>query len=394
MAGCGFGELRGDGRRTQGLLVSVLGAGVLAATALAAGAARAVPAAGPRAGTVTVFAGGAGGPGPGRQVALTTPCAPLAASGGRLLFADRTGGVIRELNERTGSLSTKAGIGMPGTKGAGGLASRAELPFPCSLAMDLDGNVITVGTGLTPVQVVAARTGVFYGVRMQAGHVYAVDSWPSFVSAVAVDYAGNLVYAAQGEGGPDPSTAVVMVVAVKAGVFYGHQLKAGQDLAIATMNDTSIGPVIADAAGNLVFNHDGSMLAVAARSGQFDGRRMRAGHSYQLEADAAATGVDRHGNIVFVRPASAQLDILAARTGAFYGRRMKAGHTYVLATNTSFRGFSGITADQYGNLVATDGSQLQAIAVRTGRFYGISMRAGHLCTCAPVHRGRHGQPAP
>jgi hypothetical protein len=391
MGGCGLREFGGERRRARRLPVSVFGAGVLASAVLAAGVAQAVPAAGPGAGTVTVFAGGAGGPGPGRQVALSAPCAPLAVSGGRLLFADagtgpaRTGAVIRELNERTGWLSTKAGIGVPGTRGAGGPASQAELGSPCALAVDRDGNLIMVGTfGLAPVQVIAARSGVFYGVTMKAGHLYVMPGQdrPSPVSGVAVDYAGNLVYTSPGRDEFDPFNASVQVLAVKSGVFYGQQMKAGQLITLATMNDTSIGPVIADAAGNPVFGHDGSMVAIAARSGEFDGRRMRAGHTYQLEANAAATGLDRNGNIVFVRPASAQLDILATRPGRFYGRRMKAGHTYVLAANARFRGFSAVSADQDGNLVAADGSQLKVLAVRPGRFYGISMRAGNLYTVA------------
>src|SRR5580658_5064230 len=141
MDGCGLRELQGERRRVRRMLVSVFGASVFLAAALAAGAAQAVPVAGPLAGTVTVFAGGAGGPGPGRQIALSAPCAPLAVSGGHLLFADAgtgqaaTGAVIRELNERTGWMSTKAGIGVPGTRGVGGLASQAELGSPCSLVM-------------------------------------------------------------------------------------------------------------------------------------------------------------------------------------------------------------------------------------------------------------------
>ena len=197
MDGCGLRQREGERRRAR-LLASVFGSGVLASAVLAAGVAQAVPAVAPRPGTATVFAGGAGGPGPARQVTLSAPCAPLAVTGGRLLFADsgtgqaRTGAVIRELNERTGWLTTKAGIGLPGTNGIGGLASQAELNSPCSIARDHDGNLIIVGApGATAVQVIAARSGVFYGVTMQAGHLYALpgQDYPEPVSGVAVDHA-------------------------------------------------------------------------------------------------------------------------------------------------------------------------------------------------------------
>ena len=238
MGGYGLSELRGERWRARRLLAGVFGGAVFASAVLAASAAQAVPAAGPRPGTATVFAGGAGGPGPGRQVTLSAPCAPLALSGGRLLFADagngqaRTGAVIRELNERTGWLSTKAGIGLPGNKGAGGLASQAELASPCSLAMDHDGNLIVVGApGAAAVQVIAARSGVFYGVTMQAGHLYGLpgQDYPEPVSGVAVDYAGNLVFMNPGENGAGGSfNASVEVFAVKSGTFYGQQMQAGQ----------------------------------------------------------------------------------------------------------------------------------------------------------------------
>jgi hypothetical protein len=317
---------------------------------------------------------------------LSAPCAPLAVTGGRLLFADsgtgqaRTGAVIRELNERTGWLTTKAGIGLPGTNGIGGLASQAELNSPCSIARDHDGNLIIVGApGATAVQVIAARSGVFYGVTMQAGHLYALpgQDYPEPVSGVAVDHAGNLVFIDPGEDGDGSKfDASVQVFAVKSGTVYGRQLQAGQLSTIANLHVIGAVPVMADAAGNPVFNLEGSMFVVAARSGEFDGRPMVAGHRYELEKSESAMGLDRNGNIVFVNPANAQVDILANRSATFYGQPMKAGHTYiVVGNNTRFRGFSSILGDRYGNFVATDGSQLEAITLHPGRFYGISMLA-------------------
>ena len=83
-------------------------------------------------------------------------------------------------------------------------------------------------------------------------------------------------------------------------------MQAGQLSTIANLHVIGAVPVMADAAGNPVFNLEGSMFVVAARSGEFDGRPMVAGHRYELEKSESAMGLDRNGNIVFVNPANAQ----------------------------------------------------------------------------------------
>src|SRR5262249_33431757 len=146
-------------------------------------------------------------------------------------------------------------------------------------------------------------------------------------------------------------------------------------------------------AGNPVVSGDSWIFVLAAQSGTFDGRRMRAGQTYPLtSATADFTGpatVDRHGNVVAARAAVA---VLAMRSGQFYGRAMRAGKVYRISgepgfggdggpiAHAKFSGVQGITTDGSGNLVIADTGhhRVRVVAVRAGTFYGIKMRADHV----------------
>ena len=185
--------------------VSLRGGAVLAALALVAGlagaaqggarawaagspviGARVVPA---RAGggIITTVAGGVGGPGPASAVAVS-PCAgidgdfndPLQCdvtfADGRLYVTESFAGlnVVRSVDFATGRLTTPVGDGVGGFGGDGGRARSAELNRPGSVAADRHGNLIVADTANNRIRVVAARRGVFYGVKMTAGHIYTV----------------------------------------------------------------------------------------------------------------------------------------------------------------------------------------------------------------------------
>src|SRR5262249_31617958 len=139
------------------------------------------------------------------------------------------------------------------------------------------------------------------------------------------------------------------------------------------------------------------IFVLAARSGRFDGRQMRAGHTYALTSAAAGfTGpatVDRHGNVV---AAAGSVEGLAIRAGRFYGRAMRAGKVYRISGGPGFAGdggpmaqakfndVQGITTDGSGNLVIGDtgNHRVRVVAARSGTFYGIKMVANHVYTVA------------
>jgi hypothetical protein len=315
----------------------------------------------------------------------------------------QVGDVVRELNPATGWMRTTAGIGLPGfigyrpgsglPNGIGGPAATAALTNPCQLVGDHHSNLVVVGSPLggSSIMVIARRSGFFYGQRMRVGYLYAVPEITNGVAGVAVDYAGNLVVTVPGHPcGPDGcQNAAIQVLAETSGTFYGQRMNAGHVYQIAELGSYTIGGVTADAAGNPVVD-EGSMVVIAARSGTFDGRRMRAGHRYQLTSGVSGPAVtDRHGNLVIVTPGQL-LYVRANQSGVFYGRAMRAGHVYQISRHgrrcvgsdcaisaAAFGYIAGVTTDQNGNLLLADSGyrRIWAVAARTGRYYGLRMRA-------------------
>ena len=118
---------------------------------------------------------------------------------------------------------------------------------------------------------------------------------------------------------------------------------------------------------------------------------MKAGHIYTVAGDGAGTGrggapvassvpatrtavepfgaaVDAAGNVVLA--ADQRVRVVAARTGRFYGIDMKAGYIYTVAG--PFPGAHGVAVDGHGNIEVLDTveSVVRLVAVRPGTFYG------------------------
>lgn len=393
------------------VMVSALGAGMAAVAAEPT--ASAAPG-GPGPGTARVFAGGVGGPARGKTISLTSPCG-VAFAGGHLYFTDSSGefspegpshkeitDVVRSVNPRTGLLTTVAGVGLSGTYGDRGPAWRAELSRPCAVTFDHHGNMIIADA--PQVRVIAARSGTFYGQRMRAGRIYTIATLNALLRGVAVDYAGNVVLTTT-HG--TRTRAYILVRASQSGSFYGRAMQAGHIYRVwrgpAEAANTNIGPITVDGAGNPLVASD-TIFVLAARSGTFDGRRMRAGHTYTLSTLASAVDIkgpgpavlDRHGNVIMASVSTSRLAVLARHSGRFFGRNMRAGHVYHLSKaygfagdggpvgDAKFRNVQGLAVDGSGNLVIADtgNHRVRVVAVRAGTFYGISMRANHVYTVA------------
>jgi hypothetical protein len=73
-----------------------------------------------------------------------------------------------------GDIYTIAGDGTHGISGSGGPAVGAELEQPFAAAVDRSGNVVFADYAGDVVWVVAAGTGMFYGLPMTAGDIYVV----------------------------------------------------------------------------------------------------------------------------------------------------------------------------------------------------------------------------
>jgi trimeric autotransporter adhesin len=331
---------------------------------------------------------GDGGPATRALIALTSQRYGTATdtgisvspAGGLVAFADETNNRIRVVPERSGlffgqhmkalDIYTIAGDGKPGFAGDSGPGRRAMLRYPAGLTFDAAGNVVLTDTGNNRVRVVAARTGDFYGRQMTAGHIYTL--------------AGTGRPGSSGDGGP-ASTA---------------ELHHPAGIAI-------------DRDGNIVVADRGQVRVIAAHSGTYYGRPMKAGYIYGV-ARLRGTGVavDHSGNLIV--SCKDTVDVVAVTTGRFYGQHMITGHVYVIAgggkpTGTGDGGPAtaayltpaGVAVGRSGNVVIADTQYgankqplLRVVAVKSGVFYGVAMKAGDIYTIAGAGSGGLGDNGP
>ena len=398
-----------------------------AGTANAAAAQTSAPA-----GVISTVAGGVGGPARATRVALESACGVAFSAGFVYVGA---GDAVRKISLRTGRLTTPAGTGSNAPLGDGGPAALAPLQDTCGVAVDHWGNLVIAEGFNDRVRVVAARTGRFYRRAMKAGDIYTVagDGPPGFSgdggpatkaelslpSGVAVDRAGNMVIA-------DEGNSRVRVVAARTGRFYGRAMTAGAIYTVAgdgspgfsgdggpaTLAGLAPERVAVDGAGNLVLGDTGNqrVRVVAVRTGRFYGQAMKAGDVYTVAGggtgglgDGApatkaeldnpyAVAVDGAGNLVIADTFNHRVRVVAARTGRFYRQAMKAGDIYTVAgdgsqafsgdggpaTHAALAAPQGVAVDRAGTLVIADEGRghLHRGRRRHGRVLG-RRRAGH-----------------
>ncbi len=336
-----------------------------------------------RAGVITTIAGGAGGPAAGRFVAVNGPCG-VAFGNGAVYVTESAGNLVRRLDPGTGMLGTVDGNG-GGPTGA--------LNNPCGAAVDAAGNLVFADTGNNVVRVKASRNGTFYGVRMQAGHVYIVAGGGAAhgapatravlltPTAVAVDRHGNLLVSSDTTTGQWPynlasGSAVVQVVGGAKGTFYGQRMVPGGIYTIA-------GNPCAGSAFNGcqdAFAGDGGPAAAALFGGAIQ----------QIAVDAS-------GNVLLTDSGNDRVRVIATSSRRFYGLAMSAGDIYTIAgggtgglgdggpaTHATLSSPSGVAITANGSVVVSDAGdqRIRLVAANSGRFYGLAMSAGDIYTIA------------
>ena len=400
-------------------------------------------------------AGFAGDGGPAGGAELNAPQAAALDSAGNVLIADAGNQRIRVIAEGTGTfygqsmtanhIYTIAGTGTPGLSGDGGPATSAELHEPSSVAVDGAGDVVIADTANFRVRVIAASTGTHYGRAMTAGHIYTVAGIGSGhfsgngTTATAAQLDGPQATAADSAGDVviSDGTNRIRMVAATTGTHFGVAMTAGHIYTVAGDGNRGFGGdngpalkakveprgIAFDSSGNLVFA-DGSnrIRVVAARTGTFYGKSMKAGYIYSIAGggsggvtngipavDSSLTfptdvAIDGAGNVLIVDNGDLLVRVVAEGTGTFYGQSMTAGDIYTIAgggptgalgddgpaTDAYLNGPRDVAVDPAGNVVISDTNdeRIRVVAANTGTFYGIPMTAEDIYTVAG--NGNHG----
>jgi hypothetical protein len=126
-----------------------------------------------------------------------------------------------------------AGTGVPGFGGDGGRAPRSKLNDPTGVAVDAAGDLLIADTGNCRLRLVAASSGVRFGVTVVQGRIYTVagsgicgsrgDGGPALLAelwdpgAMAVDTDGDILVTDQGN-------RTIRELAAHSGSFYGVAL--------------------------------------------------------------------------------------------------------------------------------------------------------------------------
>lgn len=131
-----------------------------------------------------------------------------------------------------GKLYSIAGTGTPGYSGDGGSATAAQLNETEGLAIDGHGNVLVADAFNDRVRIIAVTSGRFYGQPMIAGDIYTIAGTGTCGSAgngadatraetcpdsLAIDKSGNVLITEYGR---------LQVLAAKSGTFYGVRMTA------------------------------------------------------------------------------------------------------------------------------------------------------------------------
>jgi len=325
---------------------------------------------------------------------LPSACGLTVDGTGNVLFADNFG--LSVAAARTGTFYGQkmlAGRVYP-------LATEPDNGETVDVQLDPHGNVVfdvgglaashTDGEQDSQVFVLAERSGAFYGRKMAKGKLYVI--------------AGVL-----NGGACDDATAAPGVARSASGAVKATEANLGVN--VGTLRFDAEGNVIlADMGGDATggpcgprYDVPARVDVIPARTGTYYGQRMTVGDIYPIAGLGARTGsgvpaidsaqgatavaLDHAGNIVLATgangdPADAVM-VIAARTGRFYGQRMIKGDIYGLIR--SFPGVNGATSiavDSVGNVLVGEQYQVELLAEKTGDFYGVKARAGHVYTIA------------
>ena len=320
---------------------------------------------------------------------LNSPIGVAVDGAGNLFIADSYNHRIRRVAFSTGLVTTVAGTGTEGFSGDGGAATAAGLNTPTGVAVDGGGNLFIADQYDHRVRRVAASTGLITTVAGTGTGGFSGDGGAataaglSYPSGVAVDGAGNLFIADQGNNRIRRVAASTGLITTVAGTDTDTVSFNGDGGAATAARLNSPSGVAVDGAGNLFIAEQSNnrirrvafstgLITTVAGTGTkgFSGDGGAATLAWLN--DPTGVAVDRAGNLFIADPFSHRIRRVAAATGLI---------TTVAGTGTE--GFSGdggaaiaarlnkptgVAVDGAGNLFIADqvNDRIRRVAASTG----------------------------
>ncbi|MCD9141875.1 NHL repeat-containing protein [Streptomyces albireticuli] len=295
--------------------------------------------------------GGLSGDGQALGVTLHYPTGVAVDPAGNVYVADRNNQQVRKLDVQARTLTKVAGTGAVGTSGEDVLAATAALSGPSGVAVDSAGNLYIAEDGNNRVRVVNA-----------AGRITTVASGLNYPTGVAVDSVGNLYIADRNHHRVrkvDAQGAVTVVAGTGTGTFSGD----GGPAVAADLNQPR--GVAVDLDGNLYIADTGNQrvrkvtgITATARfsvapGGPPDVTLTRAGETgypgVRLRAETAGTVPPQTVRVGL--PAGAGLQFIAESGGRF---------------QLTVQDSAGNPPRSYDGTLSPDGQRLMFMGVDTG----------------------------
>ncbi|HNG92029.1 MAG TPA: IPT/TIG domain-containing protein, partial [Acidobacteriota bacterium] len=311
---------------------------------------------------------------------------------GNLLITDGFAHRVRQVDFKTGIITTIAGVGtrngIPVFDGDGGPATNANLNAPGAVAIDSFGNILIADTRNRRIRRIDAQTGIISTIAGNGTFEFGGDGGPALMAGlsapvnIAVDGLSNIYLT-------DPFQARIRRIDASTGIITtvagnGTQVNQG-DFGPATSSVLYTTAVVKDTSGN-IFLADNLLLS-----------------NQRLRRVDAVTGI--------IRPFSAlQLDFPGCLTSDASGNLLSSDSTYgrivkidaqtqaiTPVAGTGVRGFSGdggaavqaqllvptsLAFDQAGNLFIAD--------TGNGRVRRVDAQTGKISTIAGAKSGQLG----